>query len=103
MKLKYKLCGKIIGKGFSILLAHIAAHYTAKLLYNEEVKENIILINLNSKASNETFGEHRYDYTLRCEICADHYILKKEKIMFSKLINHIKSHYILCLNNYFLK
>jgi hypothetical protein len=96
IKLKCKICGEIIAKGYPRLLAHTTAHYTtAELLYNEKAEENIILINFeSSKTSNETFGKNGYDYTLRCKICRDHFILKKEEIMFSKLIDHIKSHYI---------
>ena len=96
IKIKCKLCGEIIGKGFSRLLAHTAAHYTAaELLYNEEAEENIILINFeSSKISNEVFGENDYDSILRCKVCGDRFIFKKEETMFSKWIDHIKSHYI---------
>jgi hypothetical protein len=96
IKLKCKICGEIIGKGFPRVLAHTTTHYTtSELLYNEEAEENIILINFeSSKTSNETFGENGYDYTLRCKICGDRFIFKKEEITFSKLIDHIKSHYI---------
>jgi hypothetical protein len=96
IKMKCKMCGEIIAKGYPRLLAHIAAHYTAaELLYNEEADENIILINFeSSKTSNQIFGEDDYEYTLRCKICRDSFIFKKEDTMFSKWIDHIKSHYI---------
>ena len=45
IKLKCKICGEIIGKGYPRLLAHTTAYYTtAELFYNEEAEENIILI-----------------------------------------------------------
>jgi hypothetical protein len=96
IKLKCKLCGEIISKGYPRLLAHITVHYTCnELLYNEEADENVTLINFDSsKISNEIFSENGYDYALRCRICGDHFTFKKEEITFSKLINHIKSHYI---------
>jgi hypothetical protein len=95
IKLKCKICGEIIGKGYPRLLAHIGAHYTTtELLYNEEAEENIILINFEgSKTSNEMFNENGYDYALRCKVCGDRFIFKKEETMFSKWIDHIKSHY----------
>ena len=95
IKLKCKICGEIISKGYPRLLAHATAHYTSsELLYNEESDENIILINFeSSKISNDTFGENGYDYAVRCKICGDRFIFKKEEITFSKLIDHIKSHY----------
>jgi hypothetical protein len=79
------------------LLAHTTAHYTtAELLYNEEAEENIILMNFeSSRISNEIFIENGYDYTLRCKVCGDRFIFnKKEDTIFSKWIDHIKSHYI---------
>ncbi|MBV9179245.1 MAG: hypothetical protein JO297_19615 [Nitrososphaeraceae archaeon] len=40
IKLKCKICGEPIGKGYPRLLAHTAAHYTpAGLLYNEDIEE----------------------------------------------------------------
>jgi hypothetical protein len=86
IKLKCKICGEIIGKGYPRLLAHTTAHYSAaELLYNEEAEENIILINFeSSKVSNEVFGENGYDYTLRCKVCGDSFIFKKEDTVFSK-------------------
>ncbi|MFL6371266.1 MAG: hypothetical protein ACJ72F_10610 [Nitrososphaeraceae archaeon] len=48
----------------------------------------------SSKISNEIFGKNGCDYTLRCKICRDRFIFKKEEITFSKLIDHIKLHYI---------
>ncbi len=39
------------------------------------------------------FEWHDYGYALRCKICGDCFIFKKE-ITFSKMIDHIKSHYI---------
>lgn len=96
IKLKCKMCAEIIGKGYPRLLAHTTAHYTtAELLYNEEAEENIILINFeSSRISNEVFGEDDYDYTLRCKICGDSFMFKKEETMVFKWIDHIKSHYI---------
>jgi hypothetical protein len=96
IKLKCKICGEIIAKGYPRLLAHIIAHYTtSELLYNEEGVENIFLINFEpSKISNEVFGEAEHDYTLRCKICGDRFIFKKQDTIFSKWIDHIKSHYI---------
>jgi hypothetical protein len=96
IKLKCKICGEIIGKGFPRLLAHAAVHYaSSELLYNEEAEENIFLINFeSSKTINEQFGQDdSYDYTLRCKVCGDSFMFKKEDAMFSKLIDHIKSHY----------
>lgn len=96
IKLKCKICGEIIGKGYPKLLAHITAHYGAsELLYNEETEENIIFINFeSSKSSNQMFEGDDYDYALRCRICGDRFTFKKEEIKFSKLIEHTKSHYI---------
>jgi hypothetical protein len=49
IKLKCKICGEIIAKGYPRLVAHITSHYTtAELLCNEEAEENIVLINLES-------------------------------------------------------
>src|SRR5437016_8408239 len=63
IKQKCKVCGEIIGKGYSRLLAHTAAHYTPAQLYNEEIEKNIILINFeSSKTSNEILGEEDYYY-----------------------------------------
>jgi hypothetical protein len=96
IKLKCKICGEIIAKGYPRLFAHTTTHYTtSELLYNEEADENIIFINFeSSKISNEIFSENIYDYTLRCKICRDRFTFKKEEITFSKLVDHIKSHYI---------
>jgi hypothetical protein len=95
IKLKCKIYGEIIGKGYPRLLAHTTAYYTTAELFYNEAKENIILINFeSSKISNEIFGENGYDYTLRCKICGDSFIFKKKETMFSKWIDHIKSHYI---------
>jgi hypothetical protein len=81
VKLKCKICGEIIAKGFSRVLAHTAAHYTgSELLYNEGVEKNIILINFESP--NEVFGEDNYDYTLRCKVCRQRFTFKKEEIVF---------------------
>jgi hypothetical protein len=95
IKLKCKLCGEIIGKGFPRLLAHTTAHYTSnELLYNEEIEKNIILMNFeNPKASNKLCGEIGYDYALPCKVCGNRFPFKKEEMMFSKWINHIISHY----------
>jgi hypothetical protein len=96
IKLKCKICGEIIAKRYPRLLAHTTSHYTtAELLYNEEAEQNIILINFEtSKISNEIFSENGYDCALRCKICGDRFIFKKEYTIFSKWIDHIKSHYI---------
>jgi hypothetical protein len=96
IKLKCKICGEIISKGYPRLLAHATAHYTSsELLYNEEAEESITLINFDSsKISNEIYSENGYDYALRCKICGDRFTFKKEEITFSKMIEHIKSHYI---------
>jgi hypothetical protein len=96
IKLKCKIYGEIISKGYPRLLAHATAHYTSsELLYNEKAEESITLINFeSSKTSNQMFEGHDYDYALRCRICGDRFIFKKEKITFSKLIDHVKSHYI---------
>jgi hypothetical protein len=81
IKLKCKICGEIISKGFPRLLAHTTTHYaTSELLYNEEADQNIIFINFeSSKISNETFGENGYDYALRCKICGDRFTFKKKR------------------------
>jgi hypothetical protein len=93
IKLKCNICGEIIGKGYPKLLAHTIAH-VSELLYNE-AEENIIFINFeSSKSSNQMFEGHDYDYAPRCRICGDRFIFKKEEITFSKMIDHIKSHYI---------
>jgi hypothetical protein len=34
------------------------------------------------------------EYTLRCKICGDFFVFKNEQTMFSKWIDHIKSHYV---------
>jgi hypothetical protein len=98
IKHKCKICGEIIGKGYPRLFAHITAHYTAnELLYNEEIEENIILINFESSKNlpNKRLGdEDYYYYSLKCKICGGPFIFKKEETMFSKWIDHIKSHYI---------
>jgi hypothetical protein len=64
IKLKCKICGEIISKGYPRLLAHTTAHHaTAELLYNEEAEENVIFINFeSSKISNRIFSENGYDY-----------------------------------------
>ena len=98
IKLKCKICGEIISKGYPRLLAHTTMHYTTTsgLLSNEETEQNIVLINLeSSKTSNQMFeGNDDYEYTLRCKICGDRFLFKKEDTIFSKWIDHIKSHYI---------
>jgi hypothetical protein len=96
IKLKCKICGEIISKGYPRLLAHTTVHYTTPgLLSNEEAEQNIVLINLeSSKTSNQMFEGDDYGYTLRCKICGDCFIFKKEDTIFSKWIDHIKSHYI---------
>jgi hypothetical protein len=97
IKLKCKMCGEIIGKGYPRLLAHTTAHYTTtELLSNEGAEENILLINFEStKTSNAIFSENGYNYpTLRCKICGDSFVFKKEDTILSRWIDHIKSHYI---------
>jgi hypothetical protein len=97
IKLKCKICGEIIPKGYPRLLAHATAHYTSsELLCNEETEQNIVLINLeSSKTSNQMFeGDDDDENTLRCKICGDRFIFRKEDTIFSKWIDHIKSHYI---------
>ena len=83
-------------KGYPRLLAHTTVHYTStELLYNEGIEENIILIYFeSSKSSNQMFEGDDYDYALRCKICGDRFTFKKGEIIFSKLVDHIKSHYI---------
>ena len=95
IKLKCKLCGEIIGKGFPRLLAHTTAHYTSnELLYDEEIEKNIILMNFeNPKTSNELCGEIGYGYALPCKVCGHRFPFKKEEMTFSKWTNHVKSHY----------
>jgi hypothetical protein len=96
IKLKCKICGEIISKGYPRLLAHTSAHYnTPGLLSNEETEQNIVLMNLeSSKNSNQMFEGDDYGYTLRCKICGDRFMFKKEDTIFSKWVVHIKSHYI---------
>jgi hypothetical protein len=62
-------------------------------LYNQEIEKNIILMNFQS-LPNEVFGKDGYDYTLKCKVCSQRFIYKKEETMFSTLIDHAKSHYI---------
>jgi hypothetical protein len=96
IKLKCKICGEIIAKGYPRLLAHTTSHYTtAELLYNEETEENVFMINFeSSRVSDEVFGENGSDYALRCKVCGDRFTFKKkEETLFSKWIDHIKSHY----------
>ncbi|MFL6317136.1 MAG: hypothetical protein ACJ73C_10445 [Nitrososphaeraceae archaeon] len=86
---------KLLRKDIQDCLLILEHYTTAELLYNEEAEENIILINFeSSRISNEVFGEDDYDYTLRCKICGDSFMFKKEETMVSKWIGHIKSHYI---------
>ena len=96
IKLKCKICGEIISKGYPRLLAHATVHYiSSELLYNEQAEESIISINFDSrKISNEIFSDYGYDYALRCRICGDRFTFKKEEITFSKMIDHI-NHIIL--------
>jgi hypothetical protein len=74
---------------------HVINYTTAELLYNEEAEENIILINFeSSKASNEAGGNEDSHCILKCKICGDSFIFKSEETIFSKWLDHIKSHYI---------
>jgi hypothetical protein len=96
INLKCKICGEIITKGYPRLLAHTTAHYTtSELLSNEEAEQNVLLINLeSSKNSNAIFSKNGNDNpTLQCKICGNNFIFKKEDIIFSRWIDHIKSHY----------
>jgi hypothetical protein len=97
IKHKCKICDDVVGKGYSRLLAHITSHYTSnELLYNEEIEMDIISINFEiPKTSDEVLAdeEGRY-YPLKCRICGDTFMFKKGDTMFSKWIDHIKSHYI---------
>jgi hypothetical protein len=94
IKHKCKICGEIIGKGYARLLTHITSHYTSnELLYNEGIEMDIVSINFeSSKASLNEGGREDY-YSLKCKICGETFIFGKETI-FSKWIDHIKSHYI---------
>ena len=100
IKHKCKMCGEIIGKGYPKLLAHITSHYTStELLYKEGIEMGIISINFErSKTSNEWVvdkEEEQGHYPLKCKICGDTFMFKKEEItMFSKWIDHTKSHYL---------
>jgi hypothetical protein len=88
---------KLNAKGYPQLLAHTMAHYTtAELLSNEDAEQNILWINFeSSKTSNAIFNGNGYDYpTQRCKICGDSLVFKKEDTIFSRWIDHIKSHYI---------
>ena len=99
IKHKCKICNKVIGKGYPRLLAHITSHYTSnELLYNEEIEMDIISINFETaKTSNKWLvvdEEEKSQYPLKCKICGDTFMFKKEEVtMFSKWIDHIKLHY----------
>jgi hypothetical protein len=42
IKLKCKICGEIIAKGYPRLLAHTTVHYTSsELLYNEKMERKL--------------------------------------------------------------
>ena len=97
IKHKCKICDDIIGKGYSRLLAHITSHYSSKeLLYNEAIEMDIISINFESpKNSNKVLaGEEERYYPQKCRICGNTFMFKKGDTMFSKWIDHIKSHYV---------
>lgn len=100
IKHKCKICDDIVGKGYPRLLAHITSHYTSnELLYKEDIEMDIISINFErSKISNEWIvdkEEEQGRYLLKCKICGDTFMFKKEgTTMFSKWIDHIKSHYL---------
>jgi hypothetical protein len=101
VKHKCKVCGEVIGKGYSRLLAHITSHYTAnELLYKEGIEMDIISINFETAKTpnkwivDEEEVEEQGKYLLKCKICGDTFMLKKETAIFSKWIDHIKSHYL---------
>jgi hypothetical protein len=101
IKHKCKICNKVIGKGYPRLLAHITSHYTSnELLYKEDIETDIISINFESSNTlpNEWVvdkEEEKGQYLLKCKICKDTFMFKKEgTTMFSKWIDHIKSHYL---------
>jgi hypothetical protein len=100
IKHKCKICNKVIGKGYPRLLAHITSHYTSnELLYKEDIETDIISINFeSSKTSNQWVidkEEEKCQYLVKCKICKDTFMFKKEETtMFSKWIDHIKSHYL---------
>jgi hypothetical protein len=97
---KCKICKKVIGKDYPRLLAHITSHYTSnELLYKEDIETDIISINFETtKTPNKWIvdkQEGKDQYPLKCKICSDTFMLKKEETtMFSKWIDHIKSHYL---------
>jgi hypothetical protein len=67
-------------------------------LYNEDIEIDIISINFETaKTSNKWLvvdEEEKGQYPLKCKICGDTFMFKKGETMFSKWIDHIKSHYI---------
>ena len=100
IKHKCKMCGEVIGKGYPRLIAHITSHYASnELLYNEDRDIDIISINFErAKTSNKWLvvdEDEKGQYHLKCKICRDTFMYKKEEAtMFSKWIDHIKSHYL---------
>jgi ribosomal protein S27E len=99
IKHKCKICGEVIGKGYPKLLAHITSHYTSnELLYNEDRDIDIISINFEkAKTSNKWLvvdEDEKGQHHLKCKICGDTFMFKKGETIFSKWIEHIKSHYI---------
>jgi hypothetical protein len=81
------MCGEVIGKGYPRLIAHITSHYTSnELLYNEDIEMDIISINFKTKTSNKWLivDEEKGQYPLKCKICGDTFMYKKETTMFSK-------------------
>ena len=70
-----------LGKGYSILLAHITSHYTSReLLYNEEIEMDIISINFESPKTslNEVIAGKGGYHPLKCKICGDTFTFEKE-------------------------
>jgi hypothetical protein len=91
IKNKCKMCGEVIEKVYPRLLAHITSHYTSnELLYKEGIEMTIILINFEGVKTllNEEC------YAIKCKICGDTFMLKKEETIISRWIDHVKSHYI---------
>ena len=95
IKHKCKICSEVIGKGYPRLLTHITSHYTSnELLYKEDIEMDVISINFErSKTPNVDKEKEKGQYL--CKICKDIFMFKKEgTTMFSKWIEHIKSHYL---------
>jgi hypothetical protein len=86
IKHKCKICNKVIGKGYPRLLAHITSHYTSnELLYKEDIETDIISINFESSKTlpNEWMVDKEKEkgqYHLKCKICGDTFMFKKEEV-----------------------